>query len=450
MFRRSRPGPVRHNSAGSMNAALSDKFDVDTASSRARPPQLTMQQRALLGRFGLVGNAAKNAPQMRSYASEPRGSNANRAIRLAKALHSEKFGTQRRRRSQQTQTVLRGIENKKAYDRAIVAARQRGNHARVTAMKSAYGARRRSQRPAELVAAQAARAMVKQRKLRIRSDVAGGVRSFDPETALRHVMMARIGGGQRQELKRLVDHTWAAGQAFTRLTMKKSVEKVLQEVMVARGSDIVVQYGTKSVKRFGQIAGGLTHVAGIAATWVATQSCTFAGAPGWVLQLALLGVATAFKNKVYIGIEKSYTVVIDKIVAPLLAKPGAMSAINNPLGMLVVLALKLRVPSCFIPHFIGSAIRSYINDTLRITAGVELDFVQLGKVLLRHKDLLRRFLTGQPVALRDIILDLVDIIPEREVVQVAQAVATQFTTFKATPFVVHQTVSARISKQMGL
>lgn len=125
------------------------------AQELARP--LTADQRALLQRFGLTGNAQKNGPTIAEhFAAERPGSNAYRAVQLARAIGSGAFGTDRRGKPRGVAwKKTLGDASKNEYDRRVRAAKARGEYRQVQALRDAYAARRRNRR-AEAVAARAA------------------------------------------------------------------------------------------------------------------------------------------------------------------------------------------------------------------------------------------------------------------------------------------------------
>ena len=140
----------------------------------ARQTQLTPPQEALLARFGLTGDAQMNRARLAKHAGEPRGTNAYRAVQLARAVASGKYGSARRRPPPKVdwKRELRGVSSKANYDRRL--AKARGDAAKTRALRGAYKARRRNGR-AEAVATMAAR---KAKLARIRRDTRGGPRSF--------------------------------------------------------------------------------------------------------------------------------------------------------------------------------------------------------------------------------------------------------------------------------
>lgn len=178
-------------------------------------PQLSQQQRNLLQRFGLTGDAVRNKAQIASYSSERPGSNAYQAVRLAQAVASGRFGTSRSRRGDRRaaragggQAVkwqpllgqmnkrqqasakeankqiaalqrhskadadflasqkkhLLSVEFKQQYDKAILNARRRGNTARVQQLKASYKQRRVNQRAQAVAQAAAKKAANKEAK----------------------------------------------------------------------------------------------------------------------------------------------------------------------------------------------------------------------------------------------------------------------------------------------
>jgi hypothetical protein len=428
------------------------------ATGKAGPPRLTLQQRALLDRFGLRGEAAHNDPFIaRYYAAERPGTNAYQAVQLARGIASGAFGTKRRAPARADPRLLGGIGDKRAYNQAIAAARARGNATQ--GMKAAWAARRRNQKAGAMAARVAAKAAAKigrqkrqERGQRIRKNLAGGLRGFDPETALVSTLRAKTGGSKRARLKQAVSHLWAAAQASASI-LGKTVEQILQELITERGYDIVVQYASKTQKRFLQVAGGVSATAMSLATGFLTRSTCVGLLGGAALQWVVWPVAQAMSNKAYLAVEKNYTRFIDDVVSRTLrsrnlgknaAALGEM-ATSNPLGMFIKMASRLKVPSCLVPQFVGTALRGFINSYARVLAGVELEFATMARVLLTHRQTIQRFLEGQRVALRDVVLDLVDAVPNATLDEVAVRIQTRLSSAVARPLVVPFNPSSRLA-----
>lgn len=145
----------------------------------ARESQLTRQQQNLLTRFGLTGNAQANRARIAPYAAEPMGTNAYRAVQLARALGSGRFGSARRgpRAKVDWKRQLGAGASKQNYDRRLAAAKAKGDAAKTAQLRAAYKARLHNTR-AETVAAMAARRAKLQRIRRNTRGGAAGPRSF--------------------------------------------------------------------------------------------------------------------------------------------------------------------------------------------------------------------------------------------------------------------------------
>ncbi len=138
----------------------------------AKESQLTRQQSDLLARFGLTGNATRNRAAIAAFEGDPIGTNAYRAVQLARAVASGKFGSDRRgpRPKVDWKRQLSAGGNKADYNRRLAAAKARGNAAKAAALREAYRARRRN-----ALAAAAAR---KAKLARIRRNTGGKLKSF--------------------------------------------------------------------------------------------------------------------------------------------------------------------------------------------------------------------------------------------------------------------------------
>lgn len=122
---------------------------------------LNPHQKALLSRFGLTGDPVLNKGRIEPFAHDPPGTDAYRAVQLARAVASGKFGTPRMtsaaaaggKKPDWKRTL--GTSSKTEYNKKLLNARRRGNKAKEAALKQAYKARLRNRR-AEAVAFMAA------------------------------------------------------------------------------------------------------------------------------------------------------------------------------------------------------------------------------------------------------------------------------------------------------
>lgn len=414
-------------------------------------PRLSPMQSALLGRFGLTGNAARNGPQLAAYASEPMGSNAYRAARLARALASGKFGTARRAPAAPANSrLLQGLGDKAAYDRALTQARARKNTAGAAALRTAWRGRRTNRRRAAVAAAAAAavqrrarqgaaRAAVRaqspaNRRARIAADQASGPRSYvvlDGAVAKVH---ATSGGAKKAAaLKRVVGHVWDAVDSLVRLSDPAlTLELYLGRYLAQHGASLLTQLMSKKTKRVEQAAVMGRHVATVVTGWVARSACAMVGVQAPLLAFAVQGAAAAWGNKAYLAIEKNYVQWADGLARAASRLNLTRARHLAPVG--VIVGRLVGAGDCLTAPLVANAVRELLNDFVRTQAGVELDYVVLTKVLMAHRSDLDRFLRGDPRAkLRGLMVNCVDAVPAAQVDAVAETVRAKAMSWAAAP-----------------
>lgn len=412
-------------------------------------PRLAPAQSALLARFGLVGDAARNAPQLRAYASEPMGSDAYRASQLARALASGRFGTARRAPAIANARLVKGLGDKAAYNRALAAARARKNVAGAGALRTAWKARRTNQRRAAVAAAAAAavqrrarqggaRAALRaqspaDRMRRIRASQASGPRSYAVLDGAVAKVHASSGGAKRAALKRVVGHVWDAVDSLVRLSDPPlTLELYLSRYLAEHGASIAAQTMAKKTKRMQQAALAGQHVAGAVTGWVARSACAMVGVQAPLLAFAVQGAAFVWGNKAYLAVEKNYVQWADGLARAASGMDATRVRHLAPLG--VMAGHLVNVAGCLKAPIIGNLIREALNDFIRVQAGAELDYVLLTKVLMAHRGDLDRFLRGDPRArLRGLMVDAVDALPAAHVDAAADAVRAKLMSWASAP-----------------
>ena len=246
-----------------------------------------------------------------------------------------------------------------------------------------------------------------------------------------------------------------------------TVEKILHEVIRTRGYDIVVQYAAKSQKRFDTAAAYASQAVAVATGFLVHSVCGI-GAAAAVASFVVWPVAKAMGNKASLATEKKYTQFIDDVLAGALrgrnlgknvaAVGAAVGKVGDaaarlsraPLGAFIAMLNKFgdKVPACLRPHFVGTAIRAFINDYVRVLAGVELDYTAIAQVLLKHRGTIRAFLEGRQVALRDVVVDMVDAVPEATLDEVSARIRARLSGFTGKPFVVPFNPSTKLANMI--
>lgn len=406
---------------------------------RSRPRNtLTPPQRALLARFGLVGEPVNEPHIARYYANEPIGSNAYRAVQLSRALSSGRFGAQRRRRVHVNWKSVLGTTDKKEYNAAVVKARGAGNEARVLSLRGAYVAMRKNQR-AEQAAKQRA---AKQRLRRIQRNRRTGIRSFDPSTGLQHaqaesnrmwVMQGRDGLARNRLVRDTVATLWRLANNVSALALRKSVETILQELAVTKGAEFI-QHVMRSRQRLLRNAAALTKQAlGVLMSFGIDRTCNHIAVKGAWVMFALWPITSRLGNKAAIAAERRFARAMDRIATRYLEGTNAgrvvpLGITKTPLGVLLHLAS--RVPRCVLSVALGTLVRTLVNGFLRDHAGTELDPTVVAEVLLKHMGLVETFLLGKPVSLLPVVVDLVDAIPAELLERVMTHVQKSYAGFK--------------------
>lgn len=403
---------------------------------------LTGKQYATLQRFGLTGVAAKNAPViarleggtgvMSLFRKPVVDPEAKRAIRMARAIASGKFGTTRRgpkpKPTANWKKVIGPTGSKAAYNRALTAARASGNVARQQALRQAHVARRHEVRATGLAK--------RQKRKRIRKNTrGGGVRGFDPTKQTN--LQRTIGGdvaARRRLLKTTVGHLWQAGENMAAVTFKKPLERVLQEAINARGAEIIAQAVLKRQKMSLQFSAQMKTIVQTAASFSMKGAACALGVGGLV-SWAVLPLAWHIGNKAYVAAEKRYIGWVDGLTSKFAGKDIGKLA-GTPLGVVLKFAASAgsKVPDCLRSQLIGTVLRAIVNTYVATQVGIELDYTDLSKIMVKHGTAIRGFLVGENVRLHDFVVDLVALVPEDQLEMVLKRANAGFTNFKQTTY----------------
>lgn len=366
---------------------------------------VTRDQRALLNRFGLRGVAAHNEPVIRQYyAAERPGTNAYRAVRLSRAIASRRF-----------QTSIRGDRRSQAKARAIELA---GAQQQPPTKRGWFGVGRRS--PPSVLVNKAAR-LTKQQVAR-RQNRFGKIaynQKHSGKDAFRATRRAGTAASNRDRLRQLVGMVWNAGRMVSQVMKPpESLEQRLYHILRVQGTPLAIEAMLRTTKRQTQAATAADTLAK-AVTSFATKSALCSIGLGRLLTastpvgLAIGIAASHLGTKAYIAIENKWNDIVNRILEGSANK--SITRVGGLLGRLLEAANKMNVPECVQSLFVSGVFRGFVNDLLRKYAGVELDYVVLTNVLVKHGTKVRQFMEGEPVKLRPLVLDMVQALPDSQI-----------------------------------
>lgn len=426
-----RRGLQRQNSAQDMYGKLPKPLAAlplyaDRRLYPDRRDQMTRDQRALLNRFGLRGVEAHNEPVIQTYyAAERPGTDAYRAVRLARAVASRRFmgSAKGDRRSRAKALALARTAADDIVPRTAAGKVPRG----VAAMMA--GRRRRRDKIAY------------NQKLQDINRTAGGARTGPKRRAAQAEFRARPKprrtGGSRQRLRGLVGIVWDSAQAAARLVKPpSSLEDKLFRVMQGQTTvslEKLAQMARSYRSEVGAVAKAVSQFSVGAATVCATKM------GGWLagsIAALLVIPSMALSTQASIKIEKDWDKIVDaavqklpafKVSLPQVFRFGSRAApAATALGRFVEAAAGLRVPECVLPLFVSAALRGFVNAEVRARLKVDLDYVAMTAALAKHGGKVTKFLQGDKVNLRPLILDLVDAVPPAQVDVALQAINSQY------------------------
>lgn len=418
------------------------------------PKPLTVQQRALLDRFGLRGVAAHNQPIIQQYyAREPAGSNASRAVQLARAMASGAFG--RQARGQRRQAAVARAATPAALKRlpAVAQLQRRWRREKIQFNQAEARLRNQKRNPKR----RGGGLNTQDALLKVRANRTQRLAATTAE--LWRARMAAAKGGKRrgagwlrshqlkgtrwlrdkdnvprkQRLKWMVSSLWDVGQQVAQLmTPPSSLEQKLYAVLDAQLAGLAVDGVLRKEKRMVQGATMVKAAMGTLTTWamrrgVTALSCAV-GAPGVatsaLVSYALFPISMAIGSKTYIAVEESWNAAVDDIIQ-------ASARVRGPKALAMITRLldaadKLRVPECVRTSLLARWIRDLLNLKLRELVGYELDYAMITKILVRHKNALRMFLLGEPANLKPLVMDAVDVVPDAQIDSIINNLNSQF------------------------
>lgn len=387
---------------------------------------VTRDQRALLNRFGLRGDARNEATIRAHLAAERPGSNAYRAVRLSRALTSGTFGMRDRGEGRE-QRVARALAAS-AASRMLPPAR-RLRYDKIAYNQKLAAINRRSPANRQKLAGQR-RATVRA----FRAQLASARARAPPRD-------------KREQLRRLAGRIWDALQKGSRLarppsSLEQRVYATLRQwsqkgniegiIKALARRDFAKDFAKDQVDK--RVVSRITEAVSLFA--VSAAACAF-GPQGWMtragISVILMIPARHLRNKVSIAIEKTWDGFVARLVDPLVERlpaidvPGATAAAirggktaatkaRAALVGLVEWALEVEVPRCATPLVVSSLMRAFINTQAEISLGVQLDYVAMTAALTKHVGAIEKLLAGDPkVNLKPLVLDLVTAVPEAQI-----------------------------------
>jgi len=436
---------------------------------------LTDAQRRLLKRHGLQGKWAVNKNKVAALSKAPVGSDAYRAARLAQAVASGKYGSQRFGEAATPSDWRRVLTGTRAnYNRELARARQRRNFKRVDELQAAFKARRREQRQAvsreqaakreqrRLVAKEAAQ---KARKEMIKQSRLSGPQSFALSNDLhlpahvrtrfnRNIELIRTGqnrngAARRGVMKALVKNMYEAARAAVAVIKRRDIDgrelpgpgytvvAFIRDVLRKQGLSVVTVMVAKKQKKQELVANKASEAMKKAFVMITSgvsgvllSKCgLLPGGPlvaailGPTLKLVEMGAAAKVKADAYAAVEAKYYEWVDKIAEKVFqtkATDKATRQLGRVLKSLTFLGQASKVfgdprLACLRVPFLGSAIRATINSVVRMLIGYELDWIKLGEVLLRHRGIVAEFLmndANEHLDLLPLLQDMVEAVPD--------------------------------------
>lgn len=339
--------------------------------------KLSPQQQTLLSQFGLVGNAERNRAQLLAYKNDPLGTNAYRAVRLARALASGTFGSQRKIKASAAAAALK---------------------------RQAY--RMRVNRGARLA--------------KIRANTAGGGPKSHVLEELQRMQAARsrLTGANAATLRKnfgsFMFHAWKTVDALMLMSKRMSATRVLQELIEKKVKPLVfalLAMNKGLVRAVSKYMGtALTVVASVGAT----GACALVPGGAWAM-FALMPLAKYSQDKVSQAMERRFLAWAADFHARLSTARDA--TLRGPVRAILGLVRTGQFVTqgvgqgCLLPSLLGTIFRGLIQTFAKQVAGYEFDWNVIAGVVLDHSRLVEQFLVGADVDLLPLLMRLGDNVP---------------------------------------
>lgn len=369
----------------------------------------TREQQALLARFGLRGVAAHNNPVIAQYfASERPGTNAYRAVRLARAMHSGMLysGAQRGERRQ------RALAKAVALNAAKMVPQRQRRYAKVK-----YNQRLQALQPPPGKPMNAKTAKLRQQARNAYLGTAHGLKYK-----------------RRDQLRQLVGTLWEAGQQLSRIVSRSTLEQKLYRIFQARAAPAIIEGALSTTKRQTQGSAAAEQVAKVTGAFAVKGAACALGLGGllgsgivsWIVSTALFMAG----NKAYVSIQRRWNDIVDSLVQAAARNPKAVTrATGSVINGLIAATDRLKVPQCLRVLFVANFIRTMVTDYVEKQFGVPLDVAILTEVLVKHRKEVKQFLEGNPkTKLKGLVVDLVNAIPDQYVDTAIKAMEQQYAT----------------------
>ena len=228
----------------------------------------------------------------------------------------------------------------------------------------------------------------------------------------------------------MIGNLWDAACDASVLVLKKPLESVLQDVLSKKGGEILAQSIAKTTKRRIIAATTVKSAVQTAMTFALKRACGVMGMTAAV-SWSVIPITWHIGNKVYLEIERRYVHWIDSFTERFMRDRDITRMTGKPIALILKVASK--VPECLRANFVGMAIRAYINNYMNVLVGYELEYAQLANILIRHQLVIENFLLGKMVYLKELVVDLVDVIPAKQLEIAISSFGSTYTDFKKSP-----------------